>query len=299
MAELHLVDLDQPRPGYRRFISTWVHHGSGSTYLVDPGPASTVPHLLERLAELGVEQLDLVLLTHIHLDHGGGTAEVLDAFPEARVFCHRRGVPHLVDPSRLWRGSVQVLGDVAQLYGPPAAVAPERLASCGQLERHGIEVLPTPGHASHHLCFLHQGRLFAGEALGTTLSLPSGSPYLRQAAPPPFRPDTYLASIDLLAALDPEPQLTLFAHHGSAAGCSSWARRARSQLQGWVSWISSRGLDDRERFVDLVLDQDPWCGGELHAELDDDIQARERHFLGNAFDGIASALAARSRSTSR
>src|SRR6056297_1613601 len=112
---LTCIDLDQPdHEGFRRFISSWLHRDKRLGFLVDPGPLSTIPHLLAELDKAGVERLDLILLTHIHIDHAGGTGALLDRYPEAKVVCHPDGIPHMIDPAQLWQGSLKVLGDLAR-----------------------------------------------------------------------------------------------------------------------------------------------------------------------------------------
>jgi glyoxylase-like metal-dependent hydrolase (beta-lactamase superfamily II) len=117
--DLALIDLDQPKEGYRKFLSSWLCRADGLTFVVDPGPRSTVDHLIDELARRGVTRVDYILLTHIHIDHGGGAAELLAAFPGARLYCHPAGVRHMIEPSGLWKGSLAVLGDVAEMYGAP------------------------------------------------------------------------------------------------------------------------------------------------------------------------------------
>ena len=83
------IDLDLPsQPGFRKFISSWLYRNNGLTFLVDPGPLATLPHLLTELRRLGVKQLDYIFLTHIHIDHAGGCGALLAAFPDAQVICH-------------------------------------------------------------------------------------------------------------------------------------------------------------------------------------------------------------------
>jgi glyoxylase-like metal-dependent hydrolase (beta-lactamase superfamily II) len=287
---LSLIDLDQPIPGHRRFISCWVRLAGGLAFIVDPGPLSTLPVLLEELGRRGVARIDFVLLTHVHLDHAGCTAEVLDAFPGAKVHCHAAGIEHLVDPERLWQGSQKILGDKAAVYGEPTPVPAGRFAADGELLERGIRSIPTPGHAVHHTAYLHEGVLFAGEAFGTSQGLPSGELYLRPAAPPRFYLDQALASIDALAALEPEPGLVAFAHHGSRPGARAIAAAARGQLVRWVEVI--RGLlrdGDRDlepRLFARLMELDPLYGQGRFDELDEDFQPRERHYLANTLSGL-------------
>jgi len=238
-APLHLIDLDQPLPGQRRFISCWARVAADLAYVVDPGPPSTGERLIAALEERGLERLDFVLLTHVHLDHGGTTARLLTRWPEARVVCHPRGRPHLVDPSRLWQGSLAVLGEKARVYGEPAPVPAAALAEPAEAAARGIVMIETPGHAAHHACFRHGDLLFLGEAAGTYATLGRGDgtaePYLRPATPPRFRLETAAASLERLLALEPAPRILLFAHHGRHTGdARTLLGAARDQLRRWV-----------------------------------------------------------------
>jgi glyoxylase-like metal-dependent hydrolase (beta-lactamase superfamily II) len=292
--DLSLIDLDQPIPGHRRFISCWVRRAGDLDFIVDPGPRSTLPVLLDGLRRLGVDRLDFVLLTHVHLDHAGCAAEVLDAFPGSLVHCHAAGIEHLVEPARLWKGSLEVLGDKAAVYGEPTPVPAGRFASDEDLLARGIRPIPTPGHAVHHAAYLHDGVLFAGEAFGTSQGLPSGELYLRPATPPRFFLEQALASIDTLAALEPEPRLVAFAHHGSRPGARAIAGAAREQLLRWVA-VARELLRDGEhdlepRFFARLMELDPLYGQGRFDELDEDFQPRERHYLANTLLGIREYL---------
>ncbi len=291
---LDLVDLDQKATGYRRFLSCWVWRGAGLTYIVDPGPRSTIGYLIDELAALGVENLDFAILTHIHLDHGGGAAQVLDAFPGARLYCHPDGVKHIIDPERLWAGSKKVLGETAQMYGKPDPVSPDAIATKEDLSSRGIDVIMTPGHAVHHVSFLHDSILYAGEAIGTHQVIPSGDLYLRPATPPRFFLDQALGSFERLLAIKEEPQVTAFAHYGRADGAFRYIRAAREQLVRWVDTIrelKEESSDDLEpRLFARLMEIDPLYGQGHFDQLDEDLQIRERHFLGNTLDGILGYL---------
>ena len=87
ITKLHCIDLDQPRlEGFIKFISAWIYQGDNCTLLVDPGPLSSIPVLLEGLERLGVDSLDYILLTHIHIDHAGGQGNCLSLFPQRKSY---------------------------------------------------------------------------------------------------------------------------------------------------------------------------------------------------------------------
>jgi len=291
---LDLIDLDQTTlEGYRRFISCWLSRGQGPTFVVDPGPPSTVKALIRRLGELGVSELDLVLLTHIHLDHGGGVAELVEAFPGARVHCHEQGRRHLAAPERLWEGSRQVLGRVAEAYGEPRPLPVRALIDDAALADLGITAIPTPGHAPHHLSYLHRGTLFLGEAAGTFQDLGQGNWYLRPATPPRFFLETATASLDRLLALDPAPERLAFAHHGVLAGHTrDLLRLAREQLGQWTAAVRAvREAAPRAAFEEVAEEvvarlavADPHFA--LREELPADIRVRERDFTLQTLRGM-------------
>ena len=307
-AEPHLIDLDQPLPGQRRFISCWARTKGDVTFVVDPGPPGTVDRLVRALRERGLGRLDFILLTHVHLDHGGCTARLLETWPDAKVICHELGRAHLIDPGRLWEGSQRVLGGKAAVYGKPSPVPPSALAEATAGEVHGIRLIPTPGHAPHHVAFSHGDDLFLGEAAGTFSTVGRGPDtrdyYLRPATPPRFFPEVARASLDRLLALDPLPRNLRFAHHGLFRGDGrELLTVARGQIDLWLeacrqALAARRGLphteagsehDLFEAIADLAHRTDPhYARG---AGLPADIREREREFTRQSLRGMLGYLA--------
>lgn len=280
------IDLDQSSlPGFRRFISSWLLRHSDLTLLVDPGPASTIPKLIDVLQRQRVEKIDYILLTHIHIDHAGGAGALLDTFPEANIICHPDGIKHMVDPEKLWQGSLQVLGKTAETYQKIVPIPPEKIDFAEQLADGKVRTFLTPGHAPHHCCYLIDDLLFAGEVAGVRNGVDKGI-CMRPATPPRFVLDIALDSIDRMLQL--QPQRMVFAHHGHVDRAMTHLRIGRWQLQLWVKGVATLlGIPEAERenaLLGWLRENDP-----VFARIDqlpDDLRLREREFFGNTYRGM-------------
>lgn len=285
---LNLIDLPQPLKGYDHFISSWCLKTPTASYLVDVGPAGTIPALLAALRQLEFRP-DYILLTHVHLDHSGGLGQFLREFGQARVIVHPRGRAHLLEPSRLWQASLNTLGQVAEVYGRPEPV-PE---TCFADELPEIMVLDTPGHAPHHLSFAYGELLFAGEAAGVFHNL--AAPYLRPATPPRFFLKPALDSLDRLLAGN--FHYLCYAHYGMTSKAEKLLRASREQLELWAGVLNKLlktmpeafELQIMDRAMKILLEQDRLF--QSYRELPLDIQERERHFVyTNSFKGLIGCL---------
>jgi glyoxylase-like metal-dependent hydrolase (beta-lactamase superfamily II) len=178
--------------------------------LVDTGAETSAETVQSVLEEAGMAPGDLawIVLTHIHLDHCGGSGRLAAAFPDATVVVHPIGVRHLVDPARLITGSQAVYGELAPLYGGLRPIAEERIqpADDGAAVELGggrrLRLLHTPGHARHHCSVLDEqtGTVLAGDALGVRFTDSGLYPTL-----PPADVDVAsgLASLERLAEIGP------------------------------------------------------------------------------------------------
>jgi glyoxylase-like metal-dependent hydrolase (beta-lactamase superfamily II) len=246
---INLIDLDPPIPGFDGIFGTYVIQ-SDKTALLDVGPTSSLPNLFSGLAELNInpEEVDYILCSHIHLDHSGGLGGAMQRMPKAVGIVHPKGHGHLVDPARLWAGSLNVLGDLAIAYGEPEPVPEKRLLTAAEdmlIDLGGIKlrVVLTPGHASHHISFFEQrtGRLFVGEAAGVNLSSLGG---LRPATPNPFDLRQSINSANKMIALD--PKTILYAHFGRFDDAILQLNLFKHQLIVWGKIIARHIHDNME-----------------------------------------------------
>jgi glyoxylase-like metal-dependent hydrolase (beta-lactamase superfamily II) len=246
----NLYQIDLETGGFKNLICSYVLKGTKVT-LVESGPTSSVPRLVEGLKELKVsfEEVEYVAVTHVHLDHGGGVGTLLKLLPNAKVLVHPRGMPHLADPTLLWESAQQVLGYVSEIFGKPEPVPKERLipVSEGSFDLGGngrLEVFETLGHASHNLSFLEtlNGGVFPGDAAGTYF--PEFDVVI-PTTPPPFRLDVALASLDKLISL--KPTALYYSHFGKASNAVQRLKDYKVQLQLWGK-IADKGVREKQSF---------------------------------------------------
>lgn len=293
--EVYLIDLPQELEGFRNFISSWIALTENGNFLVDVGPASTIPKLIEVLEKLGVDVIDYILLTHIHIDHAGGIGHLIERFPKARVLAHPKSHRYLTDPRDLWLGSKRALGGIAIKYGEIRSVPMENLIYREKIEfgHETIASVQTPGHAAHHLAFKYRDILFAGEAGGVYQDI--GEIYMRPATPSKFFFEIAINSIDRLMELDIKK--ICYAHYGFAINAKEMLNMHRDQLFLWKN-VSEGVLNEfkdcseeevvlREIF-ERLLKADVLFS--RYSKLDEDIQKREKYFVLNSIRGYLEYL---------
>jgi glyoxylase-like metal-dependent hydrolase (beta-lactamase superfamily II) len=230
--------------------------------VVDPGPESSMAALLDRLEH----EPRALLLTHIHLDHAGASGALVERFPGLRVYVHEVGAPHLADPSRLLESAGRLYGDAMErLWGAVLPVPEANLVTVGDGDQvDGFRVAHTPGHASHHVCYLLEdtGDAFVGDMAG--VRIPPSHFTLPPTPPPEIDVEAWEASLDLIAGWQPE-RLRL-THFGCAADVAAQLERVRTRLRELAELARS---GDREHFLAALE-------ARLEAELDPDSSLRAR-----------------------
>jgi glyoxylase-like metal-dependent hydrolase (beta-lactamase superfamily II) len=182
MSWLKLIDLNfgaSPQA-----IGVYLVDTDDGPALFDCGPASTLDALDAGLAADGLRLTDVkhLLLSHIHLDHAGAAGSLVRRHPELTVWVSPVGRPHLIDPSRLERSARRLYGEMFDPLWGELAPVPEENVRVADGDVLGWEAFPTPGHASHHVSYLRDGTLLAGDAAGVRMP---GASYVLPVSPPP------------------------------------------------------------------------------------------------------------------
>jgi len=244
---MRIIDLHHQ--GMERVIGAWEVDG----FLVDPGPESALGRLLEGLGE-GFEPR-AILLTHIHFDHAGVTGALLRRWPEVPVFVHERGARHLADPERLVASATRLYGEEAmrRLWGEVIPVPAESMTalSGGETLLDGaFRVAYTPGHASHHVSYLHEGSggAFVGDVAGVTI--PPLDFVVAPTPPPDFDVEAWERSIDTVLGWSPT-SLGL-THFGPVEDVQRQFEGLRAALREQVELADGR---DSDAFVAAMRDK--------------------------------------------
>ncbi|MGI8778850.1 MAG: MBL fold metallo-hydrolase [Solirubrobacteraceae bacterium] len=248
--------IDVRHLGNERVIGCWEVGG----VLIDPGPQSTEATLLEALDG---ETPRAVLLSHIHFDHAGVAGALVRRWPELPVYVHERGAPHLALPERLVASAARLYGgeeELARLWGEvvPVPEANLNVLSGGETVLGDYRVEYTPGHASHHVSYLHEptGTAFVGDVAG--VRIPPSAYVMAPTPPPDIDVEAWDRSLDLVEGW--APQALALTHFGRVDDVGPHLAAARERLHEVVRLAAQHGP---EAFAAGILDRIERHAGEL------------------------------------
>jgi len=230
--------------------------------LVDTGLGTHYDRVLDAMDEVGIapEDLEVVALTHVHLDHAGGAGFLAEACPNARVYVHPIGAPHVVDPSRLVEGTKRAVGEKWQYYVEPASVPEERIVEIEDgdaidLGDRTLDVHHAPGHAPHQVVFDDRADdlCFVADAAG--IRLPSLDRVSPTSPPPNFDLERCLDDVAMLKGL--APGALCYPHFGPVETDDVLSEYERV-LSEWVEAIEAarEELGDDEAVVERFVERE-------------------------------------------
>lgn len=249
--------------------------------VIDTGSGRRFEWILDGLDQLGIEpdELDVIAPTHAHLDHAGGTGYLAEACPNADVYLYESAAQFLVDPTRIWEGTKQVLGDRVSYYAEPKPVPEDRVVELDDgdvidLGDHVLDVHHAPGHAFHQAVFYDRATdgVFTADAAG--INNPAVG--VRQTSPPPgFGLEGCLADVEMLKSLDPA---SLYYSHFGARAADGLLDEYATVIESWVEAVEAKRaeLEDDEEVVEYFAERadsaDAW--GNEHAAGEEAMNVR-------------------------
>jgi glyoxylase-like metal-dependent hydrolase (beta-lactamase superfamily II) len=243
--------------------------------VVDPGPSSCLERLLP---ELERDPPRVLALTHIHLDHAGATGSLLRRFPGLEVWVHERGARHMIDPSRLLESARRLYGsEMQRLWGDVLPVPAERVRVLrGGEALDGFRVAYTPGHAAHHVCYLHDqsGWAFTGDLTGVRIDT---GPVVVPTPPPDIDLVAWRESLGVVERWAPSG--LAIGHFGSCGDVDEHLAATRDALER--SEARALGLDEqffaREMRADVARSGDVAAAYEQAVPPDQSFQGLQRY----------------------
>lgn len=232
--------------------------------LVDSGPPSSANIVLDGIRKVGVrpEDINYIIVTHVHVDHAGGAGVLLKDMPQAQVVVHHKGARHLLKLAELMESTRKTVGtEIIAQWGEVVPVEPERVQVVHdndviQLsEEQVLNFIDAPGHAPHELCIYERrnGGIFTGEALGLYFA----DEVLLPCHPPPsFDLEVCINTIQRLMTLN--ASRLYFAHFGVTDRVEEILQLAIDKLQIYgnivADAIKENALDDiTERVLAQVV----------------------------------------------
>ncbi len=242
------IDTEHMR---KDFVAAYLIEDAGKAAFVDTGCYLSVPTLLATLDEKNIskEDVEYILLTHIHLDHAGGAGELIKYLPNATIYVHDRGAQHLIDPSKLRAGVIGVYGELffKQFLGDLIAAPEDRVVIAKdndtiKLGDRSLTFIDSPGHARHHVCIWDEKSrgIFSGDTLGVSyreFDTNQGELIFPPTTPVQFDPDVWKNTINQLMEL--KPKYAYLTHYNRIEFTQQSADMLASHIDGFVEIANS------------------------------------------------------------
>jgi glyoxylase-like metal-dependent hydrolase (beta-lactamase superfamily II) len=233
---VHTIDLRFQNQDHS--VAAFLMESDQGLVLIETGPSSTFLALKEGIKSLGfaIENVKHVFLTHIHFDHAGAAWCLAEL--GAKIYVHPAGLPHLIDPSKLWSSAKQIYQDkMEELWGDMRPISEESIVGVEDKENINlgnviIKVHYTPGHAVHHNAYQVGEVIFCGDVGGVKIS---GGPVVPPCPPPDINIELWKESIVKLKNL--KPQFLYLTHFGKQEGPQQLLNELEVELDVWAEEV--------------------------------------------------------------
>lgn len=276
-----VTTIDAAYLGYEGFAATYLLQQGDRATFIETANAPAVPRMLEVLKERGLspEQVDFIIITHVHLDHAGGAASLMQACPNATLLAHPSAAKHAIDPSKLVRSAKGVYGEerFAEMYGTIDPIPEARvriMADEETLDWNGRELrfLHTRGHANHHFC-IHDpasGGIFTGDSFGLVYPAlqTNGLFAIPSTSPTDFDAAAAKASLDRIVATG--ANTAYLTHFGGVSDLEGVTAQLHTQLDRYGAIVDEAFASDRD---DAAVEA--FCSEHVSALFDDLLRAHD------------------------
>ena len=232
LRNVYQVDLEPG--GYSNLVSVYVVNTGKGLIVFEGGPAVSSNDLKNALRSLP-GTVTHAFITHVHIDHYGGTGALTELNPNIEVYVHPRGSKVLPNPDIIWIPAREAMGWLGELYGRPLVVPSKNARETKDGDRITIgdvtvEVIHTPGHASHHQSFIVEpwNILIVGDAAGIYIK---DLDYIIPTTMESLRLDMYVESLRKLISRN--PTYIAYTHHLLVPNASELLNRHLRQVDIW------------------------------------------------------------------
>jgi glyoxylase-like metal-dependent hydrolase (beta-lactamase superfamily II) len=238
---IHVIDA-----GFHRehMAACYLMEADSEVAFIEVGTNSSTARLMKTLNKRGWKPQDVryVIVTHVHLDHAGGSGSLMQLLPNATFLVHPYGARHMIDPSKLEAGSRAIYGDQVSL---------------GNRQ---LRFMDTPGHARHHFC-VHDSLTngwFTGDTFGLSyreFDTQNGAFLVPTTTPIQFDPVPLKESVRKLVEI--EPDYMYLTHYGRVDDVQRLSKKMIEGVDKLVE-IAERYKDDDLRTQKIETAMSDW-----------------------------------------
>jgi len=262
---LEIIDCQYFR---KNVAASFLLYDQNEAVFIENNTTKALPHLLEAMKKNNVspEDIKYIIITHVHLDHAGGTAALLEKCPNATVIAHPKAVRHLASPSRLVSSAKLVYGEERfdNLYGEIKPVSKEKIIAIQDNEvltfgNRKLKFLHTEGHAKHHICIYDNfsNGVFTGDTFGIAypeLQVADKKFLFPTSSPTDFSPEEALISLQKIK--DTNADKAFLTHFGLWNNLEEGMKQMKSGLLSYEKILKQAlNIADNEKREKFCIDE--------------------------------------------
>ncbi|MBD3230488.1 MAG: MBL fold metallo-hydrolase [Candidatus Lokiarchaeota archaeon] len=249
------------------YNSVFIIEGSEKSAIIEtayPSEFNSIRRGFKRLNKK-IENFDLIIGTHIHLDHFGAVGHFLEVNSSLQVVIHPKGVRHLIDPTRLNKSAKKALGDRYSFVGEMKPVNPQKILDINNgskidLGDRELQIIYTPGHAKHHIIIYDNKSkaIFTGDSLANIIP---NYPIMIVTPPPDYNFEQAINSVQKIKSLNPQYLIQTHASLVSVDKNKEIFEIVLEQHKKWLQFVEkivNKGLNPvKNEFSTIFKEENP------------------------------------------